>query len=123
MLLNEFFGKQTFGNKQGQKEENDKSQEESLLGEILEYIINNDRLHKECFMPIAEKIYRRPTKECQSSMWMPLAEKGCLGYHKAAELKENPGKLFSKEFRENLCNKIAEHYQSDVIKGVYQLGK
>lgn len=124
MLLNEFFGRLNIKNdKPSKNEENDKLQETQMLEDILEYIINDDNLHKKVFFPIAEEIGNKPTAEHTPEVWMPLANKGCMKFYHKFDLKENPTKLFSKEFRESLCTRLSEHYNSDILKGMYQLGK
>lgn len=124
MLLNEFFGHFDFKNhKPKSQDEELKIKNDKLCDDVLEYILNNDQLHKKVFFPIAEKVVREATKEHKSDIWMPLANKGCMGFYKERDLKEDPRQLFSKEFREDLCDRLAEHYQNDLIKGVYNLGK
>jgi hypothetical protein len=124
MLLNEFFGSYNFKHsKSASHDEELKLKNEALCNDVLEYILNNDNLHKTSFFSIAEKVVREATKEHKTDLWMPLAEKGCLEFYKFSEMKEDPRKVFSKEFREDLCDRLAEHYQSDILKGVYNLGK
>ena len=124
MLLNEFFGRLNIKNdKLSKNEENDKLQETQMLEDILEYIINDDNLHKKVFFPIAEEIGNKPTDEHTPKVWMPLANKGCMKFYHKFDLKEDPVKLFSKEFRESLCTRLSEHYNGDILKGLYQLGK
>lgn len=124
MLLNEFFGSFDFKTHKSKSQDDEiKIKNDKLCDDVLEYILNNDRLHKQEFFPIAEKVVREATKEHKSDIWLPLANKGCMSYYKDQDLKEDPRKLFSKEFREDLCDRLAEHYQNDLIKGVYSLGK
>jgi hypothetical protein len=125
MLLNEFFGRLNIKNDKpsAKEEENDKLRETQMLEDVLEYIINDDTLHKKIFFPIAEEICNKPTAEHSANIWMPLANKGCMKFYHGFGLKENPSTLFTKEFRESLCNRIAEHYNGDILKGIYKLGK
>lgn len=123
MLLNEFFGSYNFKTKSSKSDEELKVKNDELCAEVLEYIINNDSLHKTTFFPIAEKLIKEATKEHKSDIWMPLVNKGCMGFYRAAEMKDNPNKVFSEEFRKDLCDKVAEHYQTDILKGMYKLGK
>ena len=52
MLLNEFFGRLNIKNdKPSTNKETDKLQETQMLEDILEYIINDDNLHKKIFFP------------------------------------------------------------------------
>jgi hypothetical protein len=54
---------------------------------------------------------------------MPIVNKGCMEFYSATKMKENPREIFTEEFREELCQKMAEHYTPDILKGVYNLGK
>ncbi len=122
MLLNEFFGSYTFKTGSNKTDEDARMKEADLVAEVFEYIINNDALHKTEFFPIAEKVVREATKEHKSDLWMPLATKGCVKFYKENEMKEDPKKIFTVEMRKELCNKLAEHYQGDILKGIYNLG-
>lgn len=123
MLLNEFFGRMNLkSSKSTTDEEDHKLKEESMCEDILEYIINDDSLHKKVFFPIAEEIVRNPTTDHSTDVWMPLVNKGCMKFYRENELKEDPTKLFPKKFREELCTRLAEHYNKDILKGIYDLG-
>jgi spermidine synthase len=125
MLLNEFFGTINLKNnpESSKKEEHQKVKQEGLSSDVFEYIINNDRLHKTVFFPIAEKVVKESTKEQDPKVWMPIVNKGCMEFYSATKMKENPREIFTEEFREELCQKMAEHYTPDILKGVYNLGK
>jgi spermidine synthase len=125
MLLNEFFGSINLKNnpESSKKEEHQKIKQEGLASDVFEYIINNDKLHKTVFFPIAEKVIKEATKEQDPKVWMPIVNKGCMEFYSATKMKENPREIFTEEFREELCQKMAEHYNPDIIKGVYNLGK
>lgn len=122
MKLYEFFGNYSF-NTGKNHEEDKKVQEEDLAEQVFEYIINNDNLQKTEFFPIAEKIFKEATKDQSSVVWMPMVNKGCMEFYRRNEMKDNPKKVFTKELRERICNRMAEHYQADILKGTYQLGK
>jgi hypothetical protein len=125
MLLNEFFGNYAFktGNDNATSKEDAKLRQEDLCNDVFEYIINNDKLHKEDFFTIAEKLIKEATKEHDPSIWIPIANKGCMQFYKENKMKEDPKKLFTAEMRKELCSKISEHYQGDILKGIYNLGK
>jgi hypothetical protein len=122
MKLYEFFGNFQFDSGKD-NEEDRKIKEEDLADQVFEFIINNDRLQKTEFFPIAERIFNEATKEQKSSVWLPMVNKGCMEFYRFKEMKENPQKVFDKELRERICNKMSEHYQSDILKGAYRLGK
>jgi hypothetical protein len=124
MLLNEFFGRLNIKNdRPSTSEEKDNLEETQMLEDILEYIINDDTLHKTVFFPIAEELGNKPTTDHGPKVWMPLANKGCMKFYHKFNLKEDPVKLFSKDFREALCTRLAEQYNGDILKGIYKLGK
>lgn len=124
MLLNEFFGHINLKPfKSSTDEEDRKLKEEGMFEDIVEFIINDDTLHKKVFFPIAEEIVRKPAEEHKPDVWLPLVNKGCMKFYRENELKEDPAKLFNKKFREELCTRLAEHYNKDILKGVYDLGK
>ncbi len=125
MLLNEFFGTINLKNnpESSKKEEHQKVKQQGLASDVFEYIINNDRLHKTVFFPIAEKVVKESTKEQDPKVWMPIVNKGCMEFYSATKMKDNPREIFTEEFREELCQKMAEHYTPDILKGVYNLGK
>ncbi len=123
MLLNEFFGHLKIKNSdKPSKNEEKKLKEDGMLEDVFEYIINDDSLHKTVFFPIAEEMCNMPTKEYGPETWAPLANKGCMKFYKKFDLKENPVEIFHKQFREDLCSKLAEHYNGDILKGAYKLG-
>lgn len=124
MLLNEFFGSLKINvNGRPLKDDEKKLKEEGMLEDVFEYIINDDTLHKTVFFPIAEEMGNSPTKEHLPEEWMPLANKGCMKFYNKFKLKENPKELFHKKFREDLCSRLSEHYNGDILKGTYKLGK
>jgi hypothetical protein len=122
MKLYEFFGNYKFNTDKNNQEDN-QLRDEGLADQVFEYIVNNDNLQKQEFFPIAEKIFREATKEQTPGIWLPMVNRGCMEYYKQEGMKDNPNKIFTKEMRKELCNKMAEHYQPDILKGTYQLGK
>jgi len=123
MLLNEFFGAfDPLGQKKEDKKE--KKYEESELSEaIFEFILNHDRLHKEQFLPIAQKISRHPTTNHNAHIWLPLVNKGCMEFYHHHKMKEDATKLFHEEFRKKMCEKISSACNKDILKGSFELGK
>lgn len=121
MLLNEFFGSAIkAGNKLDDK---DKDQTEDLFW----YILDHDRLHKDYFMPLARKIKeqeskKRLNKEQCVNEFMPMVNKGCLEYYHKNNLKGKLGKLFPKELRKGLCEKLFDHYYEGITDGAYRVG-
>jgi hypothetical protein len=122
MKLYEFFGNYNFNTNKTTSEDK-KIQDESVAEQVFEYIINNDVLQKTEFFPIAERIFKEATKKQDHKIWLPMVNKGCMEYYRRTEMKGNPTKIFTDELRERLCNRMSEHYQADILKGTYQLGK
>ena len=122
MKLYEFFSSYNFNTNKNTQEDK-KIQEEGLSEDVFEYIINNDNLQKTEFFPIAERIFKEATKEQDHKIWLPMVNKGCMEFYRQNEMKGNPTKIFTKELRDRLCNRLSEHYQADILKGNYQLGK
>lgn len=122
MKLLEFFGKTTIANKSSEKHNNDFSNDE-----LFWFIVDNDSLHKKHFFPIAKKIKEshhtnkkdRPNFVAE---FMPMVKQGCLEFYAKEKMIGKPAKLFPKDLREEMCQRLYDHYYEDVIKGQYNLG-
>jgi hypothetical protein len=124
MLLNEFFG--SFDPNKAKNEEDKqkkKINEDDLLEAIFEYILNNDKLHKEQFVPVAQTILRNPTSEHKANIWLPLVNKGCMEFYHQNKMIEDPISLFNKEFRKKMCERFSTACNRDILKGEFDLGK
>lgn len=123
MKLYEFFGSfQTKDhsdprdeNKDGQISQDEK---DKFKQDLYFYILDNDDIHKKQFYDVAETIQH--DRKVSEEVWMPLVNRGCLDYYKEAKLRDDPKDLFTKEFREDLCKMLDDHYRKDVIKGEYR---
>lgn len=123
MLLKEFFGRPI---KLG-RNENDKTQSGLPTDDLFWYILDHDKLHKDYFFPIAAKIKKchennRLNKEQIVQEFMPMVEKGCKEYYNKHNLQGKLGKLFPKDLREGLCERLFDHYYEDIIKDCYKIG-
>jgi len=121
MLLNEFFGKSM-----NVKTELDNDADKNVkLDNLFWYIIDHNKLHKDYFFPIARKIKKLPevTPEMAIELYMPMVKKGCKEYYESQKLQGKLGKLFDKEMREELCQKLHDHFYDDVVKDKYKLGE
>ena len=121
MLLKEFFSR-PLEIDQNQKHKN---QEDSRLpDELFWYILDHDKLHKDYFFDIADKI--KKLKECSvdmmEEMFMPMVVKGCKEYYADKKLEGKLGRVFSKELREEMCQRLYDHYKEDVKQNKYRLG-
>ena len=124
MLLKEFFGPAI---KAGQKMLDNKQESENQSDELFWYILDHDRLHKDYFLPLARKIKKRHDenkldKSVCIKEFMPMVNKGCLEFYNKKKLSGKPGKLFPKQLREDLCEKLFDHYYEDILKDCYNIG-
>jgi hypothetical protein len=104
-----------------------KEEKENLANDVFWFILDHDKLHKTHFLPIAQEVYngskkgtidRKEYTEC----WMPMVESGCMEFYKKQKMSGSPRKIFSKEFCENLCQRLADKHIDEIIKGEYKLG-
>jgi hypothetical protein len=121
MLLKEFFGKNIDPIKNLQKGRDDSNIGDNLFW----YIIDHDRLHKDYFFPIAAKLAKHKENYDRSSMikeFMPMVLKGCKEFYSKKKMKGKLGKVFSKELRDDMCERLLDHYREDIVKGKYKIG-
>jgi len=122
MLLNEFFGPAI---KAGRKQEDQET--DNHTDDVFWYIVDHDRLHKDYFHPLAQKIKRdhaqgRLNKEECVAKFMPMVEKGCMEFYHKHKMNGRPGKMFPREMREDLCERLYDHFSEGIIKGEYKIG-
>ena len=123
MKLYEFFGKDVNPTKQLEK----KRKEENIGDDLFWYIIDHDRLHKDHFYSAAKKLKKshqnnKTNKEELVKEFMPMVKKGCMEYYHHKKLKGHAEKLFTKELKQDLCEKLFDHYFEDIINDNYQIG-
>ena len=119
MLLNEFFGRTL---KPQQTKDSDRNRADDLYW----FILDHNKLHKDHFYPVARKIKSGLKKnkvkkdECDMEL-KPMVEKGCMEYYQARKLSGKPAKLFPKELRDDMCNRLYDHYHEHIKKGDYKI--
>jgi hypothetical protein len=118
MLLTEFFGKSIDINKELSKKRDDKG----ITDEVFWYIIDHDKLHKDHFHDIADKIKKTKDHDKESLVrdFMPMVHKGCREFYHHRKM---PGKfehIFTKDMALDLCERLYDHYREDVVKGEYE---
>lgn len=121
MKLLEFFGRPISA--QSPKEKNMELDKDDLFF----YILNNDRLFKENFFPLARKIKKSHTsakfdKKACVKEFLEMVNKGCRAYYEEKKMFGKLGARFPKELREEMCERLFEHYYEDIIKERYNLG-
>ena len=122
MKLFEFFGRPI--NASTSKEEKDKGFKPD---DIFFFILNNDDLHREHFFPLAKKIKKTHgsssfDKNACVKEFMQMVNKGCKKYYEEKKLFGHLKDRFPKELREEICEKLYEHFYEDIIKDNYNLG-
>ena len=124
MLLKEFFGRAIQVGKEADKKY---KEQESQNDDLFWYILDHDKLHKDYLIPLARKIKKRQLENSLDKAscineFMPMVNKGCVEYYQHKKLKGKLGKLFPKQLREDLCERLYDHYFDDIIKDHYNLG-
>ena len=119
MLLNEFFGKSIKVHKEGDKK---RDSSDDLLNRLFYYTLEHDKIFKEYFFPVAKLIKKGMGKDQCLREFMPMVERSCTEYYKENKMTGKLGKIFPKIFREELCEKLYNHYQEGIINDEYKVG-
>lgn len=119
----EFFGKPIDVDKTMSKNVDDKEMHDDLYW----FIVDHDRLHKDFFHPLAHKIKQahkadNVNKSALVKEFMPMVNKGCMEYYKEKKMTGNLDKAVSREVREEMCERLYDHYREDIVKDRYKLG-
>lgn len=131
MKLYEFFGvphQSDDGKTDPRDELSGKTQNETdkLSDELYWFILDDDDLHKEEFMPLAQEISKEQNSksfdhEETIKKWMPLVKKACMKFYKEREMTEAPDDAFPKDLRKGLCQRLADQHHKDIAAGQYKL--
>lgn len=118
MILKEFFNHQAISKK------DTKSENKVKDDDLFFYILDHDRLHKDYFFEIAEKIQNLDDcgEEQILELYMPMVNRGCKEYYSDKKMYGKLGKLFPSELREKLCHRLHDHYYEDIKANKYKLG-
>jgi len=116
-----------FGNPIDTKKPSDKKDTGNMSDDLFYYIIDHDKLHKDFFHPTAVSIKKahqskKDNKEEQVKSFLPMVNKGCLEYYHKHKMNGRLGKLFPKEMRDEMCERLYDHYREDIVKEKYKLG-
>lgn len=119
MLLNEFFGKAIKMHKQADRT---KDGNDDLLNRLFYYTIEHDKIFKEYFFPVAKLIKKGMSKDQCLKEFMPMVNKSCKEYYAKNKMAGKLSKQFPRELREELCEKLYDHYREGVLKDEYNVG-
>ena len=132
MKLYEFFGAPT--NKEESNDMRDnmsgktQADDDKLADDVYWFILDDDELHKEMFLPLAKEIAAKQKEDDfdhgkYAKKWLPMVNKGCIKYYKKSEHTEDPRDLFTKAMRKGICQRLADQHHTDIEKGEYNPGK
>lgn len=132
MKLYEFFGVPTYEddkNKENPRDQYDSRKQEDnekLENDLYWFILDDDELHKECFIPTARRLNEKmKSKDFDRSKhvkdWVPMVNKGCMKYYKKQQMTEDPKDVFTKEMRKSLCQRLHDQSVNDIEQGEYKL--
>lgn len=130
MKLYEFFGGRATDNDTDPRDDlSGKTQleDEKMADDLYWFILDDDDLHKEYFMPAATELSKKmkdPSFDhsMYTKKWMPMVNKGCLKFYKKSEMTEDPKDVFTLEMRKALCQRFADEHHTDIQKGNFKLG-
>lgn len=110
MLLKEFFGKPL----EISDSRDIRSKQDTQSDRVLSFILEHDRLYKDYLIPLLDKVKKSNQKGKLDQIdhvaeFLPLVNKGCKEYYAHHNLKEKLGKLFPRQFREDLCKKLFDY--------------
>lgn len=102
-------------------------EQDKLSDELYWFILDDDQLHKECFMPVARELAEKMKDESfdhstYTKKWLPMVNKGCLKFYKKCEMTEDPKDLFPIEMRKSLCQRFADEHHKEIQNGDFKLG-
>ena len=130
MKLYEFFGNIKHDNKEDKEDPANQQRaekEQEMADDLFWFILDNDRLHKEFFLPLAKDIAKKHKEKSNEDthdykLWMPMVSAACVQYFKKRDVEGNPAEVFNKKFRSELCQRLADHHHKDIIDNAYKLG-
>lgn len=115
MLLKEFFGRSL--DVKPKSEEKDKL---SQNDELFWYMLDHDRLHKDYALPLSQRIKKahhkgNPDTKSLINAFMPMVEKGCMEFYHRKKLTGKIDKLFPEDMKEEMCQKLYDHFCEDIL--------
>lgn len=132
MKLYEFFGgpvnKEDSDDMRDQMSGKTQADDDNLADEVYWFMLDDDVLHKEMFLPLAREIAKKQKSGNfdhgeYTKKWLPLVNKACIKFYKQGEHTDDPREMFTKSLRKGLCQRLADQHHKDIEKGEYNLGK
>lgn len=121
MKLVEFFSRplDIASNQKGRDEQTNVKKDD-----LFWFMLDHDKLHKDYFFPIARKLKKNSncTPETVLELFMPMVKQGCKEYYSKNKLKGKLGRVFPKDLREEMCQRLYDHYRDDIQNEKYQIG-
>jgi LysM repeat protein len=112
MLLTEFFGKA----KQIHLKLGKDKDENKINNELLWFILDHDRLHKDYFYHLSKKLKAHEDDKSILDDIMEMVKKGCKEFYVNNKMEGKLGKLFPEELRKDVCQKLYDHYRENLKK-------
>lgn len=115
MLLKELFS----------QKETDTKKTQSLVDDVCFYLMNQDDLQKEYFLPVVNELKRKKildnVEECYT-MFKPLVETGCQSYYEEFDLGGKYEDTFTESCMEEICKKFTDEQVQHIKNGQYDSG-
>jgi len=115
MKLNEFFGQLNLDQQQHVGNGMHHEEDEKLRDDVFWFVLDDDDLHKQFFIPVADKVKNHHTARDWKT-WIPMVKAGSLKYLKTHNIKGDPRERFNKEFLRDVCQRIDDHYRENELK-------
>lgn len=124
MRLLEFFNPKHESWEQHDKDQDMTPRDDKLEDNIYYFILDDDRIHKEHFLPLAVNYYRQKDrgdfdKKLFAKKCLPMVNDGCRAYCRSLKSEEIPDKLLNKDLFRSLAHRIVDQIINDVKEDAY----
>jgi len=97
---------------------------ETLIDDVCFYMMNQDELQKEYFLPAVNELKRKKIldnmEECYK-VFTPMAEAGCQKYYEEYKVEGKYEEVFTPECMEGVCKKFTEQQVQYIKDGHYDM--
>lgn len=124
MRLLEFFNP-----KHGKWDQHDKDndlvpKDDNLEDNIYYFILDDDRIHKEHFLPLAIDYYNQKDndnfdRKSFAKSCLPMVKDGCRAYCKSLKSEEIPDEMLNKDLFRSLAHRLVDQIINDVKEDAY----